>query len=123
MLTQYEKVTLRVLFGNALLDASMPEENTTPYLKMANVQDKAMCVLCFFITKSVTKRQGRRTQYRKDPPSDTAIRRWYSNLKRLAVFCATEKWEDRTFCRKMLIESRERFLQAHRNQVYELLCS
>jgi hypothetical protein len=44
---------------------------------MATVQEKAMCVLWFFETKSVIKTQRRyRTQYGKDLPSDNAIRRW-----------------------------------------------
>jgi hypothetical protein len=48
----------------------------TSYLKMATVQEKAMCVLWFFETKSVIKTQRRyRTQYGRDPPSDDAIRR------------------------------------------------
>jgi hypothetical protein len=48
----------------------------TSYLKMATVQEKAMCVLCFFETKSVIKTQRcYRTQYGKDPPSDNVIRR------------------------------------------------
>jgi hypothetical protein len=43
----------------------------TSYLKMAVVQEKAVCVLWSFKTKSVIKRQRRyRTQYGKDPPSD-----------------------------------------------------
>jgi hypothetical protein len=49
----------------------------TPYLKMANVQEKAKCVLRFFETKFVIKTQRRcRTQFGKAPPSDNAIRRW-----------------------------------------------
>jgi transposase len=49
---------------------------------MANVQEKAKCVLWFFETKSVIKTQRRfRTQYGKDPPSDNAIRRWLKQFK------------------------------------------
>ncbi|GBO06942.1 hypothetical protein AVEN_148103-1 [Araneus ventricosus] len=44
---------------------------------MATVQEKAMCVLWFFETKSVITTQRRfRTTYKKDPPSDNSIRRW-----------------------------------------------
>jgi hypothetical protein len=54
----------------------------TSYLKMATVQEKAMCVLWFFETKSVIKTQRRyRTQYGKDPPSDIAIRRWLKQFQ------------------------------------------
>jgi hypothetical protein len=43
---------------------------------MATVQEKAVCLLWFFETKSVIKMQRRyRTQYEKDPLSDNAIRR------------------------------------------------
>jgi arsenate reductase-like glutaredoxin family protein len=46
----------------------------TSYLKM--------CVFRFFETKSVIKTQRRyRTQYRKDPPSDNAIRRWLKQFR------------------------------------------
>jgi hypothetical protein len=49
---------------------------------MAAVQETAMCVLWFFETKSVIKRQRRyRTQYGKVPASDNAIRRWLKQFK------------------------------------------
>jgi hypothetical protein len=54
----------------------------TSYLKMANLQGKAMCLLWFFETKPVIKRPRRyRTQYGKDPPSDNATRRWLKQLQ------------------------------------------
>jgi hypothetical protein len=54
----------------------------TSYLKMATVQEKAMCVLWFFETKSVIKMQRRyRTQHGKDPPSGNAIRRWLKQFQ------------------------------------------
>jgi hypothetical protein len=44
---------------------------------MATVQQKALCVLWFFETKSVIETQhSYRTRYGKDPPSDNALRRW-----------------------------------------------
>ncbi|GBN30177.1 hypothetical protein AVEN_233114-1 [Araneus ventricosus] len=49
---------------------------------MATVQEKAMCVLWFFETKSVITTQRRfRTTYKKDPPSDNSIRRWLTQLQ------------------------------------------
>jgi hypothetical protein len=54
----------------------------TSYLKMATIQEKAMCVFWFFETKSVIKMQRRyKTQYGKDPPSDNAIRRWLKQFQ------------------------------------------
>jgi hypothetical protein len=54
----------------------------TSYLKMSTVREKAMCVLWFFETKSVIKRQRRyRTQYGRDPPSDNAIRCWLKQFQ------------------------------------------
>jgi hypothetical protein len=48
----------------------------TSYIKIAAVQEKIMCVLWFFETKSVVKMQRRyKTCYGRDPPSDNAIRR------------------------------------------------
>jgi hypothetical protein len=43
---------------------------------MATVQEKAMCVVWFFETKSVIK-----TQYGKEPPPDKAIRRWLKQFQ------------------------------------------
>jgi transposase len=52
------------------------------YLKMATVQEKAMCILWFFETKSVIKTQRRyRTQYGEDPSSQNAIRRWVNQFQ------------------------------------------
>jgi hypothetical protein len=55
----------------------------TSYVKMATVQEKAVCVLWFFETKFVTKTQRQYiTQYGKDPPpSDNAIRRWLKQFQ------------------------------------------
>jgi hypothetical protein len=41
----------------------------------------------------------------------------YSNYKRLVVFCTQKEREDRAFRRRMLIESRKRFLEAQKNQL------
>jgi hypothetical protein len=76
LLTVYESVTQEVLFDNAVLAALLPGTNMTPYLKMATVQEKAMCILWFSETKSLITTQLRyTTQYGKDPPSENAIRR------------------------------------------------
>ncbi|GBO29604.1 hypothetical protein AVEN_2744-1 [Araneus ventricosus] len=49
---------------------------------MATVQEKSMCVLWFFETKSVITTQRRfRTTYKKDPPSDNSIRRWLTQIQ------------------------------------------
>ncbi|GBN32805.1 hypothetical protein AVEN_8349-1 [Araneus ventricosus] len=51
---------------------------------MATVQEKAMCVLWFFETKSVITTQRRfRTTYKKDPPSDNSIRRWLTQFQEI----------------------------------------
>jgi hypothetical protein len=56
------------------------------YLKMATVEEKAICVLWFYETKCVIKMQRRyRTQYGKHPPSDNAIRRWLKHFKEIAT--------------------------------------
>ncbi|GBN51747.1 hypothetical protein AVEN_55021-1 [Araneus ventricosus] len=49
---------------------------------MATVQEKAMCVLWFFETKSViTTQRCFRTTYKKDPPLDNSIRRWLTQFQ------------------------------------------
>jgi hypothetical protein len=77
----------------------------TSYLKMATVQEKAMCVLRFFEVKSFIKTQRRyRIQYGKVAPSDIAIRRWLKRFRETVVFCTETEREDRALRRKMLIE-------------------
>jgi hypothetical protein len=54
----------------------------TSYLKMVTVQEKAMCIVRFSETKSVTKMErSYRTRYRRDPPSDNANRRWLKQFR------------------------------------------
>jgi hypothetical protein len=54
----------------------------TSNLEITTVQEKAICVLWFFETKSVIKMQGGyRTQYGRDPPSDIAIRCWLKQFQ------------------------------------------
>lgn len=47
----------------------------------------------------------------------------YSSLKNLVVFCTAEVPEDRSLRNKMVIRSRKSFLEGHKNQLDELLCS
>jgi hypothetical protein len=47
----------------------------TSYNKMATVQEKAMCVLWFFETTTVTKTQSLQNSIRKRSTSDNSIRR------------------------------------------------
>jgi hypothetical protein len=55
----------------------------TSYLKMATVQEKAMCVHWIFETRFVIKTQRRyRTQYGKHPPSDNDIRCWSKQFQK-----------------------------------------
>jgi hypothetical protein len=100
------------------------EENMSSFLEMATVREKAMCVLWFFETKSVIKRQRRyRTQYGTDPPSGNAIRRWLKQFQETGNVLHRKEREDRALRRKMLMESRKRFLEANKNQLDEFLCS
>jgi arsenate reductase-like glutaredoxin family protein len=77
---------------------------------MATVQEKAMCVLRFFETKSVMTQRRYRAQYGKYPPSDNAIRRWLKQFQETSNVLHRKEREDRALPRKNLIESRKRFL-------------
>ncbi|GBL72709.1 hypothetical protein AVEN_127946-1 [Araneus ventricosus] len=91
---------------------------------MATVQEKAMCVLWFFETKSVITTQRRfRTTYKKDPPSDNAIRRWLTQFQETGSVLHRKGREDRAPRRKMLIASKKRLLAVHENQLDKQLCS
>jgi hypothetical protein len=82
LLTEYESVSKRVLFGNAVLAALMSERNRKSYLKIVTLQEKAMCVLWFCETKSGIKTQRLyRTQYGRAPASDNALRRWLKQFQ------------------------------------------
>jgi hypothetical protein len=60
---KFENVIQKGLFRQAVLAALLPGRKYDVISQMAAVQEKAMCVLCFFETKSVIKRQhGYRTQ-------------------------------------------------------------
>jgi hypothetical protein len=53
-----------------------------PYLKMATVQEKTMCMLWFFERKSITKMQCHySTQYGKDPPPVNVTRHWLKQFQ------------------------------------------
>ncbi|GBM29272.1 hypothetical protein AVEN_155225-1 [Araneus ventricosus] len=88
---------------------------------MATVQEKAMCIVWFFETKSVTITQHRfRTTYKKDPPSDNSIRRWLTQFQETGN---ERERKDRALRRKMLIASKKRLLAVHamfvKNIVYK----
>jgi hypothetical protein len=95
----------------------------TSYLKMATIQVKAMCVLWFFETKSVIKTQRRyRTQYGIYPSSDNAIRRWLKQFQETGCVLHRKGAGRLSTSQEVLIESRKRFVEAHRNILDELLC-
>ncbi|GBN87164.1 hypothetical protein AVEN_141640-1 [Araneus ventricosus] len=84
---------------------------------MATVQEKSMCVLWFFETKSVITTQRRfRTTYKEDPFTR-------HNLRELVAFFTEREREDRALRRKMLIASKKRLLAVHamfvKNIVYK----
>jgi hypothetical protein len=71
-----------------------------------------------FEIRSVMKTQRHyRTQYGKNLPSDNAIELWLKQSQE------TGSVLHGALRRKMLIESRKRFLEAHKTQLDELLCS
>jgi hypothetical protein len=61
LLTEYESVTQKVLFGNAVLAALMSGRK-------------------YDVIPQIWRRRYR-TQYGKDPPSDNAIRRWLKQFQ------------------------------------------
>jgi hypothetical protein len=82
LLTKYESLTQEVLFGNAVHAALMYGRKYDVIPNKMTVQERAICVLWFFETKSVIKKQRRyKTQYGNDPPSDNAIRRWLKQFQ------------------------------------------
>ncbi|GBM28257.1 hypothetical protein AVEN_54034-1 [Araneus ventricosus] len=84
---------------------------------MATVQEKAMCVLWFFETKSVITTQRRfRTTYKKDPPSDNSIRRWLTQFQETGSVLHRKGAGRPSTSQKMLIAYKKRLLAVHENQ-------
>jgi hypothetical protein len=70
-----------VLFGTAILAALMSGRRYDVIPQNGDCS-RTTCVLWFFETKSVVKKQYRyRTQYGKGPPSDNPIRRWLKQFE------------------------------------------
>jgi hypothetical protein len=71
---EYERVTHKVLFGNAVLAALMSGRKYDVITQNGDCSRQSKCAVLVFETKSVFKTQLRyRTQYGKAPPSDNAI--------------------------------------------------
>jgi hypothetical protein len=97
------------------------------YLKMATVQEKAMAYsylevfrnkFCYQNVTSFTELNMEKIHLQIILSDGSE-----SSFKRLVVFSTEKDWEDRALRRKMLIESRKHFLEAHKNKLDELLCS
>jgi hypothetical protein len=99
-------------------------ENTTLYLKVASVQQKMMCVLWCFKTKSLTRtKRWYRAQYGKDPPPDIALRRWLQQPQETGIVLQRIGAGGPNMRTRIMIESKKHFLEAHKNQLDEILCS
>jgi hypothetical protein len=74
LLTEYEILSQKVLFGNAVLTAFMSWKIYDVISQNIGCSREGMCIIWFFKIKPVTKTQNiYRTQHGKDPPSDNAI--------------------------------------------------
>ena len=59
-----------------------------PVSKMASQQEKAFCVLCFEVSRSVIAVQCEfRAQFRKDAPCRNNITRWYRQFVETGCLC------------------------------------
>jgi hypothetical protein len=94
------------------------------YLKLATVEEKEMCVLRFLKQSPISQcNVVTELNMEKIHIQTTLSDVGYSSFKRLVVFCTEKEGEDRALPRKLLIESRKRFLEDHKNQLDELICS
>jgi heterodisulfide reductase subunit C len=103
LLTEYESVIQKVLFGNAVLVALMS------WRKYDVIPQNGDCSRESNMKSVIKTRRRYRTQYGNDPPSDNAIRRWVKQFQETG--CVLHR-EGRALRRKLLIESRKRFLEA-----------
>jgi hypothetical protein len=63
------------------------------------------------------KQRHYRTRYGKDTTLNYAIRRWLKQFQETGNVLHRKEREDHAHCRKMLTESRKRFLEAHKNNL------
>jgi hypothetical protein len=74
LLGEYESVTQKVLFGNAVLAALISRGKYDVIPQNDDCSRERMCILWLFETKTIIKTQRPYgTQYGKDPPSDNAV--------------------------------------------------
>lgn len=90
-------------------------------LKMVTVQQKAMYILWFFKKQCLFSKY--RIWYEKCPFSDMLSDTGQSNFRRPGAFHTEKEQKDQALNRKMLIDSRKCFTEAHEEQEDELLRS
>lgn len=73
---EYQSVTQKVLFDNAVLTTMMSRRKYDIYLKTATVQEKATWIFQNKVHCENKMQCHYGTQYAKDPPSDNTIRCW-----------------------------------------------
>jgi hypothetical protein len=82
LLTEYENVTQKVLFGNAVLAALVSGRKYDVITQNGDCSRESNVRTFVFRKRSVIKMQRRyRTEYGIDPPSDNAIRRWIKQFQ------------------------------------------
>jgi hypothetical protein len=121
LLTEYESVTQKVLFRNAVLAALMSGRKYDVIPQHGFCSRESNVRTSVFRKKAVIKTHcPYRTQYGKDSPSDNAIRRW---LKQFQETGSVLHRQGAGRPSKLLVEFRKRFLEAHKNQLDEFLSS
>jgi hypothetical protein len=82
LLTEYENVTQKVLFDEAVLAALMSGRKYDIIPQNGNCSRESNVRTLVFRNKAVIKTQRRyRPQYGKDSPSDNAIQRWLKQFQ------------------------------------------
>jgi hypothetical protein len=113
LLMEYEDVTQKVSFGTAVLAALMSGRKYDVIHQNGDCSRESNVHALVFRNKVL---------YQNAMSLQNSV--WKrSTFKRLVVFCTEKEREDRALRKKMLIESRKRFLEAHKNQLDEFLCS
>jgi transposase len=97
----------------------------TSYLKIATAQEKAMYLLWYLEKKKFFLRRQRRyiTQYGNGTISDNAIRRWLKQFQETGSVLHRKRAGSKITSLDLVERIQEAFLEAHKNQLDELLCS
>jgi hypothetical protein len=111
LLTEYESVIKKVLFGNSVLAALMSGRKWRLF-------KRNQCAYCGFSKQSPLSKRNvvNRTQYGKAPPADNAIQRWLKQFQETGSVLHRKGAGRPGTSQEDVARIQKSFFQTHRNQ-------